>query len=58
VRVLQGFEPSIDEGAQRALAQWTYRPAMHLDNPSRWPSPSRWPLHSTRLPIHGDDSSG
>jgi len=33
VRVLQRLEPSLDEGAQRALAQWTFRPATHLGQP-------------------------
>lgn len=33
VRALQGLEPSLDEGAQRALAQWTFRPATHLGQP-------------------------
>jgi TonB family protein len=33
VRVLQRLEPSLDEGAQRALEQWTFRPATHLAQP-------------------------
>jgi TonB family protein len=33
VRVLQRLEPSLDEGAQRALAQWTFRPATHMGQP-------------------------
>ena len=33
VRVLQRLEPSLDQGAQRALAQWTFRPATHIGQP-------------------------
>ena len=33
VRLLQRLEPSLDEAAQRAFAQWTFRPAMHLGQP-------------------------
>jgi TonB family protein len=30
VRVLQPLEPSLDAAAQRALAQWVFRPATHI----------------------------
>ncbi len=33
VRVLQHLEPSLDEKAQRAFAQWTFRPARHMGQP-------------------------
>jgi TonB family protein len=33
VQILQRLEPSLDVGAQRALAQWTFRPARHMGEP-------------------------
>jgi TonB family protein len=30
IRVLQPLEPSLDEQARRAFAQWVFRPAKHM----------------------------